>query len=556
MFNIKKYYKISLLAFSLSMAPFGCKEEFLDRPPQDQYTLDNWYNTAQELDLAVNPLYGGVWFDYQRSYLNIGDAMAGNFHKGSGDPFYTFGVNNATGGLNDAYSSLWMAVAYANSAIENIRDKAKPTIAKVDRDRAMGEALVWKSMAYFFLVRCFGPVPIIESNSKLILSGEANSVYRNRREDVYEYIVRMLTRATELLPEANEPGRINKFSAYGLLSKVYLTRSGLTGGGSRSQDDLNKAREYAGMVVNSGMQLEPEYANLFSVSKGNRNPENLISWHWIAVPNMWGPQNAIQADLAVQQLSGTGDGWGTWSGPSIDLQRLYGEDATKPGAASRVNSDKRRKATMMMDGDHYPELKREKGGLTVTWDGGAVFASPTGANARKHIVGSQADHQAEAGAPMYQMKTSLSTHLLRLADVYLVYAEAILGNSPSTADAEALKAYNAVRRRSISGYQDATSFSFMDILNERRRELAYEGDNWFDYVRLSYYNPALAVQLLSKQERGTYNGSAANPPVVLNPQNFTPDLSDFTLPTPEIDVLKNPRLLEEPVPYDFSKMEQ
>jgi hypothetical protein len=96
----------------------------------------------------------------------------------------------------------------------------------------------------------------------------------------------------------------------------------------------------------------------------------------------------------------------------------------------------------------------------------------------------------------------------------------------------------------------------MDILNERRRELAYEGDNWFDYVRLSYYNPALAVELLSKQERGTYNGSAANPPVVLNPQSFTPDLSDFTLPTPEIDVLKNPRLLEEPVPYDFSKMEQ
>jgi hypothetical protein len=270
---------------------------------------------------------------------------------------------------------------------------------------------------------------------------------------------------------------------------------------------------------------------------------------------MWGPQNAMQADLAVQQLSGTGDGWGTWSGPSVNLQQVFGEDATKPGSAGRVNTDKRRRSTMMMDGDFYPELKREKGGLTVLWDNGAVFASPTGANARKHIVGSQADHQAEAGAPMYFMKTNLSTHLLRLADVYLVYAEAILGNNESTADAAALKAFNAVRRRAIPTHTDVQSITFDDIYKERRLELAYEGDNWFDYVRLHYYNPAKAKKMLAEQERGTYNGNAANPPIVLNSQKFAPDDADFTLPTPEIDVLKNPRLREEPVPYDFSQMQ-
>jgi hypothetical protein len=152
------------------------------------------------------------------------------------------------------------------------------------------------------------------------------------------------------------------------------------------------------------------------------------------------------------------------------------------------------------------------------------------------------------------MKTNLSTHLLRLADVYLIYAEAVLGNNAATSDAEALAALNAVRSRSISPFTPATEFDFIDIMDERRRELAYEGDNWFDYVRLHYYNPQLAIELLSNQERGSYSGNAANGPIVLNSLKYTPSNGDFLLPIPEGDVLKNPNLAEEPVPFDFSKI--
>ncbi len=551
---MKKNIKFSVIVALLSIFSAGCGDEFLDRPPQNDYVVDEWYQSADQLELAVNPLYGGVWFDFQRSWLDIGDVAAGNFHKGGDNPFYTFSVNQATGGIRDAYASLWMAVAYSNSVVENIREKTPATVDEDDKNTYLGEALVWKSMAYFFLARGWGAVPIIESNTALITSGEANSVYRNRTEDVYEYIVRMLIQAVELLPEENKEGRINKYSAYGLLAKVYLTKSGLNQSGTRNQDDLNKAKEYAAKVINeSGLTLEPEYWNLFRIS-GNYNPENLISWHWIAVDGLWGSQNAIQADLAVQQLTGVGDGWGTWSGPSVFLQSLFGEDASKPGAENRVNTDSRRRATMMMDGDHYDNLKRDKGGLTVTWDAGAIFASPTGAWARKHVVGSLADHEAEGGGLMYFMKTNLSTHLLRLADVYLVYAEAILGNSTSTTDAEALKAYNAVRKRAIATHVDVTSVSFDDIFEERRRELAYEGDNWYDYVRLYYYKPQEAINRLSSQERGFYSGNAASLPITLNSVNYIPTGGDFFLPVPEVDLLKNPNLMKEPVPYDFSQM--
>lgn len=84
----------------------------------------------------------------------------------------------------------------------------------------IGEALTWKAMAYFYLVRCFGAVPIIHNNSAIISGGQSNSVYKNKIEDVYTYIVKDLEKAIELLPASNLPGRIDKYSAYGLLSKV------------------------------------------------------------------------------------------------------------------------------------------------------------------------------------------------------------------------------------------------------------------------------------------------------------------------------------------------
>jgi hypothetical protein len=561
---MKSHKYILLMLALICLVPMSCDDDFLNRPPEDAYIAEEWFKTEAQINAATNALYGGVWFDFQRSFINIGDVLAGNEHKGADNAFYTFNVNASTAGISEAYNSIWMAVGYSNSVIEGISKYAPETLDKEIVNTALGEALVWKSMAYLYLVRSFGPVPIIESNSESILNGSANKLYRNTTADVYEYVVRLLTRASELLPAQNLPGRINKYSAYGLLAKTYLTRSGVGQNGIRNQADLDKAKEYAGLVVNSSLVLEPTFWNLFRISTGNRNPENLISWHWQAA-DAWGSQNAMQADLAVQNLTGFGDGWGTWTGPSINLQQLFNEDAMQTGAASRVNDDARRKATMMMDGDFYADLQRDKPsvatnpgspkGLKVTWDGGAQFQSPTGAWARKHIVGNAKDNEAEGGGFIAFMKTNLSTHLLRLADVYLIYAEATLGNNATTSDPDALAAFNAVRERSISGYVEATEFDFNDILDERRRELAYEGDNWFDYVRLHYYKPDEAIALLAAQERGYYdNNATSTDPIELNSLNYTPGNGDFLLPIPEGDLLKNPNLAKEPIAFDFSTM--
>jgi hypothetical protein len=222
---------------------------------------------------------------------------------------------------------------------------------------------------------------------------------------------------------------------------------------------------------------------------------------------------------------------------------------------------------MMMDGDLYPELDRNStsfpkgdpyytgGGLKVVWDAGAVYQSPTGAWARKHVVGNADDNNAEGGGYIASQKTSLSTHLLRLADVYLIYTEAIMGNAVSTSDPEALKTYNAVRKRAVPiGYVDVATVTFDELFDERRRELAYEGDNWFDYVRLFYYKPTAAIDKLSAQNRGWYEGNAKANNAVLKSKYYTPTIGDFELPIPEVDLVKNANLSKEPVAFDFSKL--
>lgn len=558
--NISYFRKISALI--LVILTFSACEEFLNRPTEDTYTIDSFFKTDEQCFQAANVLYNAPWYDFQRGWVKIGDVMAGNIYYSTDDVYQAFILTSSNSQLADASNSLWLVNGHCNAVIENIASKAGPNVSQTTKNTVTGEAMVWKAMAYFYLVRGWGAVPIIHSNSDIIGAGTATQLNKNRVEDVYEYIVRTLGKAITLLPEKNQPGRISKYSAYALLSKVYLTSSGWGQTGSRKQEDLDKAKEYAAKVINeSGSILEPVYSNLFRISTGNRNPENLLSWQWIA-SDQWTSQNTEQSDLALNNFTGLADSWGTWAGPTIDLQRLFGDTAS---TKTRVNTDVRRKATMMMYTDYYPYFWRDKGGFTATWDdnnnvAGATFGCGTGANCVKHIVGNTEDHKAEYGSSSQRMATSLSTHLIRLADVYLIYAEAVLGNQASTSDPEALRLFNLVRHRGIANAPAETSLTFVKIFNERRLELALEGDNWYDYVRLHYYNPSLAKQWLNKQERGTYNNLKAyyrdevpQSQVTLN--SFKVNLTDdtkFNLPFPDVDISMNKRLLEDPVPFDFN----
>ncbi|MBE6340615.1 MAG: RagB/SusD family nutrient uptake outer membrane protein [Marinilabiliaceae bacterium] len=585
-----KTNNIKYIALAMgSMIGFSSCDDFLDRPTEDAFTTQTYYKTDAQLHSTSATLYNSPWYDFQRGFFKVGEVMAGNYYWGS-SPYLTLTVNGTDEDLVNMSASLWSVNAYANVLLKNVDELAGAATTEAVRNEVKGEALVWKAMAYFYLVRSFGGVPIIHDNTAMIAAGNYNDVYRATPENVYDYIILTLKKAIEWLPsKPSEAGRIDKYCAKGLLAKVYLTKAGVTG--TLNKEDLQKAVEYATDVKNnSGRELEPDFWRIFRLT-GNTCDESLIAWRWTAATTAggnWTRQNTLQSDLGITGFSEIGDIWGEWASPSVDLIEAFGDS---PLSETRQNVDARRKSTLMMPNDVYDYFWADhlstfsKGGFEVldfcyNEDAATIKsrnklkgnpAFQTGAHNVKHLVGDMYDHNEGpygCGVSMVRMGTSLATHILRLADVYLVLAEAqALLDGGTTSNAEALEAFNAVHNRSCS-YVEETSITWEKIWKERRLEFALEGDRWYDFVRLSYYNADRAIEELKSQKRGTYDGldkayktyfesgysswnvsSAA----YTEAPAISYDKSIFTLPFPDTDKLSNPHLNEEPQNQDVSQ---
>ena len=577
-------FKYTALVVALCFGAVSC-DKFLDRPAEDTYNEANFYQDASQCIQGVNYLYNSPWYDVIRGFYRVGECFSGNYYLGD-SPYLQFNVNGSDKELRDMSSSLW--AVNSNATVVYNRLKNTTGVDQATLNMCMGEALTWKAFAYFFLVRTFGEVPIMHDISAAIAAGDYNDLYKAPKEDIYNYIVMILDQAMTLLPKkvANMDGRIDYYSAEALLAKVYLQKAGVTG--TLNQSDLDKAAAYAKDVIeNSGRKLMENYSDIFRM-QNNKNIEALISWHWDASAQPWTAQNSFQSDLAPNGFDEFGDCWGQWAGPSVALQDAFGVSAAMD-PAQRNDVDTRRKATMMLPGDTYDYFWTDWGGfdyLRFFYDknygpSGSTNASDgalncqTGAGCVKFLYGDGADHQAALGVSASRMSYGLSTHILRLADIYLVYCEAKLhGPGSSTTDALAVQCYNDIRNRAIPGaWSEVSSITFEQVWKERNLELALEGDRWYDYVRVGYYNPAFAVADIQAQRRNNLGGGTAlddvakayyetgvwNGTGITYNENENPIPSESAilskiaaLPFPSEDVVYNPHLDEPAQPFDLS----
>ena len=549
-------------AFSLSLNSCG---DFLDRPVEDNYNIDNFYASDAACVSGVNYLYNSPWYDFQRGFIKMGEVMSGNMYMGN-SPYLNFSVNGTDQDLVNMSYSLWAEIGHCNTVYQALAG-AKASQATIRQ--CQGECLIWKAMAYFYLVRSFGDVPIIHNTSDVLASGEYKTCSKVAKADVYEYIILTLEKAMELLPKQKlTNGHMDYYCAEGLLAKVYLTKAGVTG--SINKDDLQKAVQYAKDVIdNSGRKLMANYEDIFRGSN-NISDESLIAWRW-TVGAQWTSQNTLQSDLMPSGFDENGDCWGGWGGPSVDLMEAFGVKPTD-SPTDRIDVDIRRKATIMMPGDVYPYFWRDhslgngQSGFEILhfyfdkdYNPAATeqFEGPCGAQNVKHAYGNNNDHVAELGIAPARMAYAVATHILRLADVYLVLAESqALLDGGQTTNAKALEAFNAVRGRAISGYTPKTSISFDDVWKERRLELAGEGDRWYDFVRRAYYEPSKCIEELTAQKRnawwnlsevyktyfktGVWDASSSE----YDSSTPAPLVTEktFTIPFPTEDVSVNPNL--------------
>ena len=563
-----------------ALAMTACKKDFLNRPPIASPTAATYYQSDADILNGTGPLYNGSWGGYNGTSLQyIGDIMGGNSlsdnYNGRGSFLnFTVTAQDPSGALQSAYQALWSVIANSNIVAHNIRN-AGSGASESARNSGLAECYVMRAAAYYFIALDWGAAPIIYDNSVQITD---TSIRRNNLADVWKFIISDLSWSAQHLGSSpQQTGRVTKWTAEGMLARAYLVRAGLgQSGGQRNQADLDSAKYYAADVCNnSGLSLYPSFYDLFTsgVFSGTKIPDEcLLGLYWVPT-GQWFVQNHMQANLAYDsKITQTGDGWGGAFGASPSLLSYF-MDPNNAGDSIR------RKATIFMPNTTYPDIDKSAGGwwvdtalfntATSAVDGSKIWSPITSgsyytngdhAYVKKYVIGSPADNGGLGGS----QNENIHTYIFRLADVYLNYADAILGNSGSTTDAEALKYFNAVRTR--AGIAPKTSITYADIYQEKKIEFAFEGHAWYDWKQWYYFDPASALNYFSTQNRGndniTYNNGNSfvtwfdntASPAVVGTRTYTITADETDLPYPASEVLVAPNLLLTPVAFDFSKL--
>ncbi len=518
---------LCLLVCTVALA--SCKKSFLEHVSETNPTLDNYYNTAAQVQGATGYLYNSVWYDYMdKAYNSIGDALSGNALTETG-PNYGSGVyNQLTVSSTDplvlsSWQSLYKVAGSATVLIKTFEQKKGAVSDPSFLDAGIAEARFIRGVAYFTIARVFKDAPIVEDPVALAGSGDYN-IPRYIQSDVLRFALEDFEYAETNLPvEPAAPGRVCKYSAAGMIAKLQLYKG-----------EFALAKEAAQRVISSGRySLYPSYMEMFTSSKVNNNVESLFALQWLAAGG-YGYANAQNAyntpSTLMKPVANTG-----YSSvyPTIDVKNSY------------AANDKRRGWSMMEHGffkadwtnANFPNGFRYDTTGTV-YEDATHFRNGSRANILKYVVGtgSNGEELSDNGS------SSICTYILRYADVLLIYAEATLANAASTTDAQALDAFNLVHNR--GGNFDnvkVTELTKDAIFKERRAEFAFEGDYWFDIQRQGF---AKAQQIINNQERGSYSGSGINS-VHANLHSE----SQLFLPIPQSETVSDPMLLQPAVAY-------
>jgi hypothetical protein len=446
-----KHFQPICFALLLFFSP-GCKK-YLDKAPLDSINSENFFQTPEDAINAVNAAYQPL----QRPKLyNLrmwtSDIFAGNSVVGAGggtDGIETvqeanFTTDPSNAGVLDLYRGPYPGILYCNLVIANVPEMDIDTVL---RNRIVGEAKFLRANYYFILVRYFGDVPLITKPQT-----PSDDLYPSRasKDEVYNLIVQDLKDAIALLPPREsyigaDVGRASKGAAIGMLAKVYLTLG-----------NYSEVPPLCQQVANMGYALNANYADNFDPAHKN-SVESLFEVQYSGSTTYGFFDDLNQASWAS-----------TFMGPRNTnfVAGAYGwNQPTQEFADSYEPGDLRKDLTIL-----YPGCPDFAGNVY------SATYSTTGYNVRKFLVPTSVSPQYNTNPEDFPV--------LRFADVLLMEAEA-LNELGQTSQAET--ALNLVRHRAgLPDIQTGLSqTAFRDaVLHERRMELAFEGQRWFDLIRV------------------------------------------------------------------------
>jgi hypothetical protein len=438
-----KQIKIIILLL-MGTAIVSCGDDFLSPAPTSAITADNFYKNDVEIESGIINMYDGIQginsTDYSENHgiqleFELTEMRSDNTKtkSGEGEPaqFERLAVQATNGIVTNYYLSYYNVIYRANTVLDNLGNASDANRAAYE-----GEAKFVRAYAYFNLVRLFGAIPLI---TEVISPVDKEPQFtRVPVDQVYELIVSDLTTAAATLG-ANNYGQGSKAAAQALLAKVYLTIG-----------EYSLAKDLCLDVMGAGYKLEENFKDVF-YKEGNKE----IIW-------------AIIYD---------GDS-------STDSQNFGAEWQNNVGRSSGLNYVTAEASDFLL----------EFGGNRTPYSFRADPTQPIYLGLPNFQVAKYLPNGDESlGIEPTSSNFSLAGNdwiVLRYADVLLMYAEAVIGNQEFTSDATALKAFNDVRLRAGLNV-DIAPLTKEEVLAERRAELAFENQRWFDLLRLDPSNNIL-----------------------------------------------------------------
>ena len=579
--TLKHIFILSCLSLSLS----GCGD-FLDVNSDQELSYNTFFESEEDCRAYTAGLYNAVWFDFGATFNYLaGEARSNNyFSKTSGQSsgiFNRFSENSNTDDLETGWDALYSVADEASHVLNGLDRAIENGVSQEAVNACKGEARFMRGLAYWYLTSLWGNVPIVENPDSLAYD---YVVRANRQEDVLQFAIRDMEYAAAHLPETDEPGRVTRYSALGMLSRFYITAACYARGGKFTEGRYetapdyyyDKAAEAALEVCRQGSQyrLMENYEELFRV-QNNNNSESLFAIQYVPGSTEYGVGNRAQTNLAydpnvVDGLHAYGGNW-KLGGDLVELMDKRGEEA-------------RLRATGFYNNAIYDYLgaHTEEGYWRVSG------ISNNECNPKKEVVGGPDDTD---GGTVGE-NSGFATPMLRLAEVYLLYAEAVLGTKDKITGAtaeerDALNYFNQVRQRArmfknveTGELEDVnnnltdgeaeilpllTTLTQQDIWDERRCELAGESQFWYDIVRRAYWDTQWVLNYLSNQKRQwgysyrhddykygkrfSWRSEGEHAVNAITEERLL-------LPYPLSEITMNPDLREEPVAFDVLPEEE
>lgn len=544
------------IALAGGMTLTSCVGDFLDQENSYQLSPETFYDSEASLLAATSPLYNYVWYDFNdKFYYGMGDGRANNITAQYSDyiyPYTNFSDNSLSQGLTQAWGALYSVVSQANNTINNIKNYSTADITEAMQQKAIAEARFMRGTAYWYIGTLWGCAVLYDNTSSLVNN---YVVPAQPRTDVIEFAIRDLEYAAKYLPATSDAeGRVNKYSAYGMLSRMYLSMAGLTTSGqydgtnaatdfnrgTRNEYYLDLAKKAAKKVIDeSSAKLVDDYATLWGAKTINNNSEVLFQLQFLSGDGVGGAGQSMTRFLAWSTTVADTNAWGGATYCSWDLWQEFKEylDAT---LGTTVDDAIRRHNSVASYGEEYPELSVDANNPYVY--GVTESAGSQGANIKKYVIGTK-----KVNGFSTVNNSGINTYMLRLAEVYLNYAEAVLGNGESTTDADVLKYFNMLRRR--AGVPEKSKLTYEDIRHENRVEFAFEGLYWYQLVRRGYYKQQEVVNYCNNQNRNASYYEASTNSYKLSDTYVAPGsgvvvatAKNLTLPMADTDQAKNPYL--------------